>query len=115
MISPAWAQAASGGAPSPLVNFMPLILIFVVFYFLLIRPQQQKQKEQQKMLENLKLNDEVTTSGGIYGKIVGLTDRIVTLEIAQNVRIRVERSQIGTMVKGGPAEKNQQKEKDKPK
>ncbi|HVM95540.1 MAG TPA: preprotein translocase subunit YajC [Candidatus Acidoferrales bacterium] len=113
MISPAWAQAAGGGGPSPLVNFMPLILIFVVFYFLLIRPQQQKQKEHQVMLDNLKVNDEVTTSGGIYGKVTAIADKVVTLEIAPNVRIRVERPQIGSI--RGAREEKPQKEKDKPK
>ncbi len=64
MIGTAWAQVGgAGGGPSPLVSFMPLILVFVVFYFLLIRPQQQKAKEHRSMLENLKKNDEVVTSG----------------------------------------------------
>ncbi|MBI3786268.1 MAG: preprotein translocase subunit YajC [Deltaproteobacteria bacterium] len=114
MINPAWAQSAASGAPSPLVSFMPLILIFVVFYFLLIRPQQQKQKEHQVMLDNLKVNDEITTSGGIYGKVTAIADKVVTVEIAPNVRVRVERAQIGSLLRGGKDEKNQ-KEKDKPK
>lgn len=92
------AQTPSG--PSPLVSFLPLVLIFVIFYFLLIRPQQKKAKEHQEMLGKLKKNDEVMTSGGIYGKVVALTDAIVTLEIAPNVRIRVHRPQVGSVVKG---------------
>jgi len=113
MISPAWAQATQQGT-SALVNFAPLVLIFVVFYFLLIRPQQQKAKEHRVMLANMKRNDEVVTAGGLYGKIVALTDKIVTLEIAPNVRVRVDRPQIGSLVKpGGPSE--DAKEKDKPK
>lgn len=96
MINPAWAQAGGGG-PSPLVNLFPLVLIFVVFYFLLIRPQQQKAKEHRTMLGNLKVNDEVVTAGGLFGRIVQLSDRIVSLEIAQNVRVRVDRQQIAQL------------------
>src|SRR5262249_14782323 len=104
MINPAWAQAAPSGSPSPLVNFAPLVLIFVVFYFLLLRPQQQKAKEHSAMLANLKRNDEVITTGGIYGKIINLNDKIVTLEIAPNVRVRVDRPQIASLAKAGPPE-----------
>jgi preprotein translocase subunit YajC len=113
MISPAWAQAPSGEAPSAVLNFLPLILIFVVFYFLLIRPQQQKAREHRTMLANLKRNDEVITAGGLYGKVLALSDRIVTLEIAPNVKVRVDRPQIAALAKSGPADEN--KEKDKPK
>ncbi|MFQ5902536.1 MAG: preprotein translocase subunit YajC [Candidatus Binatia bacterium] len=92
------AQAPSG--PSTLVSFFPLILVFVIFYFLLIRPQQKKAKEHREMLERLKKNDEVITGGGVYGKVVALTDSVVTLEVAPNVRIRVSRPQISQLVKG---------------
>ncbi|HEX7226546.1 MAG TPA: preprotein translocase subunit YajC, partial [Candidatus Binatia bacterium] len=68
------------------------------FYFLLIRPQQKKAKEHQQMLGKLKKNDEVMTSGGIYGKVIALTDNIVTLEVAPNVRIRVNRPQISAVL-----------------
>jgi preprotein translocase subunit YajC len=112
MINPAWAQAAPGGAPPALMQFMPLVLIFVVFYFLLIRPQQQKAKEHKTMLANLKRNDDVITAGGLYGKIMALTDRIVTLEIAPNVRVRVDRQQIASLARSQPEE---DKEKDKAK
>ena len=98
MISPAWAQAA-GDAPSALFNMAPLLLIFVVFYFLLIRPQQTKAKEHSDMLSNLKRNDDVITSGGIYGKVVTLTDKVVVLEIAPKVQVKVERPQIASLVK----------------
>ncbi len=91
-------QAPAG--PSTLASFIPLALVFVVFYFLLIRPQQMKAKEQRQMLEKLKKNDEVMTSGGIYGKVVALNDNVVTLEVAPNVRIRVHRPQISALVKG---------------
>ncbi|MBI3001469.1 MAG: preprotein translocase subunit YajC [Deltaproteobacteria bacterium] len=100
----AFAQTAQGpSGPSALVSFAPLILVFVIFYLLLIRPQQKKVKEHRGMLEKLKKNDEVMTSGGIYGKVVALSDTVVTLEVAPNVRVRVHRPQIAEIVKGEKA------------
>ena len=100
----AFAQPAPGSAsPSTLISFFPLILVFVVFYFLLIRPQQKKAKDHREMLEKLKKNDEVVTSGGIYGKVIALTDTVVTLEVAPNVRIRVQRPQISEIIRGEKA------------
>ena len=68
-ISSAWAQATPGGQPDALTSFIPLILIFVVFYFLLIRPQSKRAKEHRKMVSELKAGDEVVTSGGVLGKV----------------------------------------------
>lgn len=85
---------AQGGQGNPVMAFLPLIIIFAIFYFLLIRPQQKKQKEHRKFLESLKKGDEVITSGGIMGRISGLTENVCTLEIAPKVNIRVARSQI---------------------
>ena len=104
------AAAGAGGAQG-LMSFLPLILIFVVFYFLLIRPQQKKAKAHQEFIDNLKKGDEVLTSGGIQGKITGLTDRVATLEIAENVRVKIARPYIlgsvacleGGEKKDGPA------------
>lgn len=75
-----------------------MAILFAIFYFLLIRPQQQKQKELKDMLANLGHGDTVVTTGGIHGKIVAITDTIVTLEIADKVRIKVSRSFIGGVV-----------------
>jgi len=88
------AQGAAGG----LASFIPLILMFVIFYFLLIRPQQKKAKEMREMISNLKRGDRVVTSGGIHGQITGLDDATVTLEIADKVRIKVNRSSIAGLV-----------------
>lgn len=97
----AFAQSAPGPSGLPIWGqLFPFVLIFVIFYFLLIRPQQKKVKEHRNMLEKLKKNDEVVTSGGIYGKVVALTDTVVTLEVAPNVRIRVHRPQISEIIKG---------------
>lgn len=94
MTSLAYAADAAAPAASPLAGFLPMILIFIVFYFLLIRPQQKKAKAQQEFLNNLKKGDEVVTGGGLHGKITGLTDSVVTLEIADNVRVKVSRQHI---------------------
>src|SRR5215510_15447951 len=102
MASLAYAQGGgSGGAPNPLVQFLPLVLVFVVFYFLLIRPQQQKTKAHREMIDNLKRNDEVVTAGGIYGRVIELNEKIVTLEVAPNVRVRVDRPRIDEVVAVG--------------
>lgn len=99
MLDIAYAQTAPGfGGPGQMLSFLPLVLIFVVFYFLLIRPQQKKAKQHQEMLGKLKKNDEVMTSGGIYGRVVTLTENVVTLEVAPNVRIRVNRPQISSVI-----------------
>jgi preprotein translocase subunit YajC len=76
--------------------FLPLILLFGIFYFLLIRPQQKRQREHRELLAHLKKGDQVITSGGLYGRITGLTDTVVTLEITEKVRVKVARSQIST-------------------
>ncbi|HZW53238.1 MAG TPA: preprotein translocase subunit YajC [Candidatus Elarobacter sp.] len=83
---------------------MPIALMFVVLYFLLIRPQQKQRREHESMIENLKRNDEVVTSGGIYGRIQSIADKVVVVEIAPNVRVRLDRAQVATVVKGGKPE-----------
>jgi preprotein translocase subunit YajC len=77
---------------SPIVNFLPLIFIFIIFYFLLIRPQKTKEKEHQKMLSNLNKNDEVVTSSGIHGTIVNVKDKTLILRVDDNVKIEIEKN-----------------------
>ena len=89
-----------GSASGGLLGLLPFILIFVIMYFMVIRPQQKKSKEHQDLLNKLKKNDEVMTSGGIYGKVVDLKETVVTLEVAPNVRIRVHRPQISAVLTG---------------
>ena len=87
-----------GGAGGGDISFIIMMaVVFAIFYFLMIRPQQQRQKEIKKMRENLNHGDMVITAGGIHGKVTGLTDTIVTLEIAEKVRIKVSREYIGTV------------------
>ena len=83
---------------SPLV---PLLLMISVMYFLLIRPQQKQQRDQEKMQKGLKKNDEVVTSGGIHGTVVNVKETVVTLRVTDDVRIDVDRSCIGRLVKEG--------------
>ena len=111
----AFAQTGGAGGEAPaFLQFGPLIIIVGLAYFLLIRPQRQQEREHRSMLEKLKRNDEVTTSGGLFGKVVTLSDTVVTLEVAPKVHVRVERSQIKGLVKGpGGEEKDQRREKDK--
>ena len=99
MLDIAYAQGAPGaGGPGPLMTIFPFILIFIIMYFMVIRPQQKKSKEHQELLNKLKKNDEVMTSGGIYGKVVDLKETVVTIEVAPNVRIRVARPQIAAVI-----------------
>jgi preprotein translocase subunit YajC len=93
------APTGGDGVAGGFSTFIPLILMLAIFYFILLRPQQQRAKKVKEMLTNLKKDDMVVTTGGIHGKITGLTDTIVTLEISQNpsVKIKLSRSQIAGM------------------
>ena len=99
--------AAAGGSGNLVMQFAPLILIFVVFYFLLIRPQQQRLKSHKEMVENLRRGDVVVTGGGIIGKITRVQDNEATLEVAENVRIKVLKNTISEVrAKTEPAPAN---------
>lgn len=94
------AQAAPAGAPpgNALSMFIPMGIVFVIFYFLMIRPQQKKLKEHKAMLAQLKRGDEVITAGGIYGKVAELQDTTVSIQIAPNVVVKIERAQVSTVI-----------------
>ncbi|EKD41561.1 MAG: hypothetical protein ACD_73C00659G0002 [uncultured bacterium] len=99
-ISNAWAQAAGAATPAqpnPLGMFLPLIIVFGIFYFLIFRPQQKQQKLRKEMLANLKRGDEAICNGGIYGKVIEIADQTVMLQIANNVIVKVERSQLNVV------------------
>ncbi|MGH8251347.1 MAG: preprotein translocase subunit YajC [Steroidobacteraceae bacterium] len=100
-ITPAWAQAAAGGTAGTLTTILPLVLIFVIFYFLLIRPQTKRAKEHREMVGKLAVGDEVVTNGGILGRIGEVTEHFVTLEVASNVAIRVQKFQIAQLMPKG--------------
>ena len=101
LISPAYAQDALGGATSTVMQFAPMILIFVVFYFVLIRPQQRKAKEHRSLLGSLKRNDRVITAGGIVATVTRVKEGSdeLEVEIAPNVRVTVLRGTIGSVVR----------------
>ena len=94
LISAAHAQEAAAPQQSPLMSFVPLALVFFVFYFLMIKPQKKKMQEEQKFNANMQKGQEVFTKSGIIGKIHGLTDKVVTLEIEGGVKIKFLRHQI---------------------
>jgi len=102
LISPAFAQAA-GAAPQSetLLTFLPMVAIFIVFYFLLIRPQQKKAKESRAMLDALEKGNEIVTAGGILGRIVKLDEQYVTVEIAPNTQMIVQRGAISQLLPKG--------------
>jgi preprotein translocase subunit YajC len=102
LISTAAAQAQSAPAqPSALVQFLPLVLLFVVFYFLLIRPQSKRAKEHRAMVAALESGSEVVTNGGILGKVTQLGEQYVTLEIADGVNVKVQRHTIAQVLPKG--------------
>jgi preprotein translocase subunit YajC len=101
MIDTAWAQSAAGGGgvqPSDprgmLLQFLPLILVFVIFYFLILRPQTQKQKEVQKMIQELKKGDRVVSSGGIYGEVVEVKPETLIIRVADNVKMEFAKNSV---------------------
>ena len=100
LISSAYAQDASpGGSLSSML--LPMLVIFGAFYFLLIRPQQKRQKEHSSLVSALSTGDEVLTSGGILGKITGVTDHYVTLRIADGVEIKIQKTTVTQVVPKG--------------
>jgi len=105
VIDTAYAMApsgAEGGDVNTLMGFLPMILIFAVFYLLLIRPQQKKMKDHRALLDGLKKGDTVITQGGLYGKIVSIQEQVVTLEIAEKVRVRVTRASVSGLASSPP-------------
>jgi preprotein translocase subunit YajC len=102
-ISDALAEAApaAGGQPDPIMSFLPLIIIFVIFYFLLIRPQSKRAKEHKNMVASLGKGDEVVTNGGLLGKIVELDDNFISIEVADGIQVRVQRQAVSSLMPKG--------------
>jgi preprotein translocase subunit YajC len=99
MNSVAWAQGTNGGGSGTgtILSLLPFVLIFIIFYFLLILPQQKKQKQQRAMLDALKKGDKVITASGIWGTVANLGKDTVTLQIADNTRIKMQREHIARL------------------
>lgn len=106
-IASAWAQETANAAQAKPTGFaallqspmFPMLLILPVFYFLMLRPQQKQRAQHAAMVEGLKKGDEIVTSSGIHGKIYGVAENIITLEIADNIRVKMEKSQISSIKK----------------
>ena len=98
--APVAGAAAAAGQPGLLGMLLPFLLMFGVLYFLMIRPQQKRMKKHQELLTGLSHGDDVVTSSGILGKVTGITDRVVTLEISEDVRVKMLKSQVAQVVKG---------------
>lgn len=100
-IADAYAQAASGGTESQLMGLLPIVLMFVLLYFLMIRPQMKRAKEHRAMTESLSKGDEVVTAGGLLGKITKISDAYITIEIANNTEVVVQRGSVQTLLPKG--------------
>lgn len=99
-ISKAWAQAPAA-QPDPLMSFLPLIIIFVIFYFLLIRPQTKRAKEHRKMVSELKAGDEVVTSGGVLGRVAEAGEQFLKVEVADGVVLKIQRQTVAAIMPKG--------------
>ena len=108
MQSVAWAQGFGGGGSgsSTFLSLIPFVLIFVIFYFLVILPQQKRSKQQKALLEALKKGDKVVTASGIWGTVTNLGKETVTLQIADNTKIRIQRDQIARLRGGDDEDKD---------
>ena len=97
--APGGAAGGAGGGMAAFQQIIPLVFMFAIFYFLLIRPQQKKAKEHKALLESMKKGDNVITAGGVHGKITAVENELVTLEIANNVNIKITKSYIAAIKK----------------
>lgn len=101
MINIAYAMGQGGAAgqgAGGFTSFIPIILMFVIFYFLLIRPQQKKTKEHREMIGRIKKGDRIITSGGLHGRVTGVSDTAMTVEIADKVRVKISRGNVAQVV-----------------
>jgi preprotein translocase subunit YajC len=101
LIPDAWAQAGAPGGASGIAPIAMMVVFIAIFYFLLIRPQQKKAKEHQSLISKLSTGDEVVTTGGLLGRVVEVGDTFLTLEIADGVRVKVQKFQIASLMPKG--------------
>jgi len=99
------AQQSGDGGPSLIANLVLFGSIIAIFYFMIIRPQQKRAKERQTMLDAVKKGDKVLTSGGIYGTVAGLDEKTVLVQIADNVKVKIDRSAVASIVSETEPEK----------
>jgi len=111
-IAHAMGQGGAGGqGAGGFSAFIPLILMFVIFYFLLIRPQQKRTKQHREMINNIKPGDRIVTGGGIHGRVTAVSDATLTVEIADKVRVKLNRGNVGGVIQ--PAQQPQPAKKNK--
>ena len=101
LIPDAWAQSAAPGGAGGMAPLLMMVVFIVIFYFLLIRPQQKKAKEHQALITKLSSGDEIVTTGGLLGKVVEVGDTFLTLEIADGVRVKVQKFQVASLMPKG--------------
>ncbi|MEO8203155.1 MAG: preprotein translocase subunit YajC [Betaproteobacteria bacterium] len=101
LISPAYAQASASGGDPGFMGLLPIVIMFVILYFVMIRPQMKRSKEARAMIEALQKGDEVITAGGVLGRISKISDAYLTLEIAPNTEISVQKAAIQTLLPKG--------------
>ena len=94
LISPAYAQAATGGTESTLLGMLPLVLMFVVLYFVMIRPQMKRQQEHKAMIEAVAKGDEIVTAGGFLGKVSKIGDTYIGVELADGLEVQMQRTAV---------------------
>lgn len=115
MINIAYAMGQGGSSTGQgaggFASLIPIVLMFVIFYFLLIRPQQKKAKEHQKMISQLKKGDRIVTSGGLHGRITGVSDTTMTVEIADKVRVKIARGNVSQVLQSSPQPQDAKKSK----
>ena len=99
LISPAYAQQAA--QPNALIQFAPLVILVVLFYFMLIRPQMKRSKEHKTMLEKITKGDEIVTGGGVAGRVTGIGEAFLTVEIADKVEVKVQKQSVTTVLQKG--------------
>ncbi|AXQ31749.1 preprotein translocase subunit YajC [Solimonas sp. K1W22B-7] len=100
LISPAYAQGAAA-QPSALMQFAPLVVLVIVFYFMLIRPQMKRSKEHNQMLSKVAMGDEVVTGGGLAGRVTGIGEVYLTVEIADGVSVKVQKQSVTSVLPKG--------------
>jgi preprotein translocase subunit YajC len=101
LIAQAWAQGTGGGVGGDMLGLLPIVLMFVVLYFLMIRPQMKRAKEHKAMIEALQKGDEVVTAGGMVGRVSKIGDNYVSLQVADNVEVTVQRPSVQLVLPKG--------------
>lgn len=110
-MSSAWAQTGEPGGPPAAINIGFIVLMFAIFYFVLLRPEQRRRREHEALVAGVKRNDQVVMSGGLHGRVIGLGDKVVTVEIAPKVAVQFDRSAIQSVQSLSAGESREKSEK----